>query len=195
VTADEQLRSELRGLRTNKIVIRCSRFRDSAKRPIDERCTRNAMRACPTGAASRSRDRRTRRSDENAHRPSRPQLLAERGVGYVTAAAFYLAWSHPGRCHSEAAYARLGGTAPVEVTSGQNQDRHRLNRGGDRQLDRALYFVAVTRQRCCPETKDYMARCTSEGKTEREATRCLKRFIARRVWRLLEHPELHLDTT
>ena len=51
-----------------------------------------------------------------------PQLIAERGVGYVTAAAFYLAWSHPGRCHSEAAYARLGGTAPVEVTSGQNQD-------------------------------------------------------------------------
>jgi hypothetical protein len=64
-----------------------------------------------------------------------PQLIAERGVGYVTAAAFYLASSHPGRCHSEAAYARLGGTAPIEVTSGQNQDRHRLCRGGDRQLN------------------------------------------------------------
>ena len=110
-----------------------------------------------------------------------PQLIAERGVGYVTAAAFYLAWSHPGRCRSEAAYPRLGGIAPIEVTSGQNQDRHRLNRGGDRQLDRALYFVAVTRQRCCPTAQDYMARRASEGKTEREATPCLKRFIARRV--------------
>jgi transposase len=196
VTADEQLRSELRGLRTSKIVARCSRFRDSAARPIDERCTRNAMRAL----ARRVQHLEAEIAEHDAAMKTlldraAPQLIAERGVGYVTAAAFYLAWSHPGRCHSEAAYARLGGTAPVEVTSGQNQDRHRLNRGGDRQLNWALYFVAVTRQRCCPITKDYMARRTSEGKTQREATRCLKRFIARRVWRLLEHPELHLDNT
>lgn len=196
VTADEQLRSELRGLRTNKIVDRCSRFRDSTKRPVDGRCTRNAMRAL----ARRIQHLDAEIAEHNTEMKTlidraAPQLIAERGVGYVTAAAFYLAWSHPGRCHNEAAFARLGGTAPIEVTSGQKQDRHRLNRGGDRQLNRALYFVAVTRQRCCPETKDYMARRTSEGKTEREATRCLKRFIARRVWRLLEHPELHLDTT
>ena len=82
-----------------------------------------------------------------------PQLLAERGIGYVTAAEFYIAWSHPGRCHSEAAFARLGGTSPVEATSGQNQTRHRLNRGGDRQLNRALYHVAITKQRCDPATK------------------------------------------
>lgn len=196
VTADEQLRSELRGLRTNKIVDRCSRFRDSAKRPLDQRCTRNAMRAL----ARRVRHLEAEIAEHDTAMKilidrAAPQLIAERGVGYVTAAAFYLAWSHPGRCHSEAAFARLGGTAPIEVTSGQNQDRHRLNRGGDRQLNRALYFVAVTRQRCCPITQDYLARRSSEGKTEREAIRCLKRFIARRVWRLLEHPELHLDTT
>jgi transposase len=196
VTADEQLRAELRGLRTNKIVARCSRFRDSAKRPVDERCTRNAMRAL----ARRIQHLEAEIADHDTAMKAlidraAPQLIAERGIGYVTAAAFYLAWSHPGRCHSEAAYARLGGTAPIEVTSGQNQDRHRLNRGGDRQLNRALYFVAVTRQRCCPITQDYMARRTSEGKTEREATRCLKRFIARRVWRLLEHPESCLDKT
>jgi transposase len=116
-----------------------------------------------------------------------PQLIAERGVGYVTAAEFYIAWSHPGRCHSEAAFARLGGSSPVEATSGQNQTRHRLNRGGDRQLNRALYHVAITKQRCDPATKAYIARRTAEGKTEREAIRCIKRFIARRVWRLLEH--------
>ena len=119
-----------------------------------------------------------------------PQLIAERGIGYVTAAAFYLAWSHPGRCRNEAAYARLSGSAPIEATSGQSQNRHRLNRGGDRQLNRALYFVAVTRQRCCPTTKAYIARRTSEGMTEREAIRCIKRFIARQVWRLLEHPPI-----
>ncbi len=196
VTADEQLRSEFRGLRTHKIVVRCSRFRDTQKRPIDERCTRNTMRAL----ARRIQHLNVEIADHNTAikaliDEAAPQLIAEPGIGYVTAAAFYLAWSHPGRCPSEAAYARLGGTAPIEVTSGQTQNRHRLNRGGDRQLNQALYFVAVTRQRCCPETKAYMTRRTSEGKTEREATRCLKRFIARRVWRLLEHPEHHLDTT
>ncbi len=95
-----------------------------------------------------------------------------------------------GRCHSEAAFARLGGTSPVEATSGQNQTRHRLNRGGDRQLNRALYHVAITKQRCDPATKSYIARRTADGKTEREAIRCIKRFIARRVWRLLEHPSI-----
>ncbi len=196
VTADDQLRGELRGLRTNKIVARCSRFRNSNARPVDQRCTRNAMRALArriqhleAEIAEHDTEMKTL-LDEAA-----PQLLAERGIGHVTAAVFYLAWSHPGRCRSEAAFARLGGAAPIEMTSGLNQDRHRLNRGGDRKLNWALYFVAVTRQRCCPETKAYMDMRTSQGKTEREATRCLKRFIARRVWRLLEHPEIHLDKT
>ena len=111
-----------------------------------------------------------------------PQLIAQRGVGYVTDAEFYIAWSHPGRCHSEAAFARLGARhLPVEATSGQNQTSHRLNLGGDGQLNRALYHVAITKQRCDPTTKAYIARRTAEGKTEREAIRCIKRFIARRV--------------
>ena len=76
------------------------------------------------------------------------------------------------------------------ATSGQNQTRHRLNRGGDRQLNRALYLVAVTKQRCDPATRAYIARRVAEGKTEREAIRCIKRFLARRVWRLLEHPPI-----
>jgi transposase len=84
----------------------------------------------------------------------------------------------------------LGGTSPVPATSGQNQMRHRLNRGGDRQLNRALYLVAVTKQRCDPDTRVYIARRIAEGKTDREAIRCVKSFVARRVWRLLEHPRL-----
>ncbi len=78
----------------------------------------------------------------------------------------------------------------MPATSGQNQTRHRLNRCGDRQLNRALYLVAVTKQRCDPVTKAYIVRRVAEGKTEREAIRCIKRFIARRVWRLLEHPPI-----
>jgi transposase len=191
VTSDEELRRELRGLRTEHLVARCARFREIVARDVDQRCTRAAMRALARriqhlDGEVADHDRALKQLLDEAA----PQLIAERGIGYVTAAAFYLAWSHPGRCRNEAAYARLAGSAPIEATSGQSQNRHRLNRGGDRQLNRALYLVAITRQRCCPTTKAYIARRTGEGMTEREAIRCIKRFIARRVWRLLEHPRI-----
>ena len=120
-----------------------------------------------------------------------PQLVAEFGIGYITAATFYLAWSHLGRCGSEAAFS-LAGAAPIEATSGQNQQRHRLCRTGDRKLNQALHVVALVRKRAYSTTRAYIARRTSEGETDRAATRCIKRYIARRVWRLLEHP---LDRT
>jgi transposase len=116
-----------------------------------------------------------------------PQLLDEAGIGHVTAATFVLAWSHHGRCRNEAAFARLAGAAPIPATSGQTQNRHRLNRRGDRRVNHALYIVAVTRLQRDPATRAYMARRLAEGKTKREVIRCLKRYIARQVWRLLEH--------
>ena len=159
VTADETIRSPLRGLRTNQQVAACARFRDRSSADIAQRCTRACLRALARriehlDAEVDDHDRVLKELLDQAA----PQLLAERGIGYVTAAAFYIAWSHPGRCHSEAAFARLGGTSPVEATSGQNQSRHRLNRGGDRQLNRALYLVAITKQRCNPATKAHIAR-------------------------------------
>jgi transposase len=193
VTADDQLRDELRELSTARLVNRCGRFRDGDQRTIEARHTRLAMRALARriqhlDSEVADHDRLLKALIDEAA----PQLLAEPGIGYVTAAAFYLAWSHPGRCRNEAAFARLGGVAPIEATSGQNQTRHRLCRRGDRQLNRALYLVAITRKRIHPATRDYIARRTSEGKTDREAIRCIKRYIARRVWRALERP---LDTT
>jgi transposase len=117
-----------------------------------------------------------------------PQLLAEVGVGVVTAARVIVSWSHPGRCRSEAAFARLGGVAPIEATSGQVQVRHRLSRGGDRGLNRALHTIIITRCRQHDATRAYIARRVAEGKTPREARRCLKRYLARHLYRLLEHP-------
>ncbi len=196
VSADEELRGSLRGLRTSQQVARCARFREGASMSIEGRGTRLSMRALARRIEHLNdeiddHDRALKTLlDDTA-----PQLLTERGIGYITAAAFYLAWSHPGRCRSEAAFARLGGTSPVEETSGQKQTCHRLNRGGDRQLNRALYLVAVTRRRCDPATRAYIARRAADGISERFAIRCLKRFIARRVWRLLEHPESALDKT
>ena len=105
-------------------------------------------------------------------------------------AVHYIAWSHPGRCRNEAAFARLAGVAPLEASSGQNT-RHRLNRRGDRQLNRALHTIAVTRSRYCPHTQAYIAKRTAEGKTPRKAQRCLKRYIARQIYRLLQHPKIN----
>jgi transposase len=117
----------------------------------------------------------------------RPDLLDHIGIGTIVAATVLCAWSHPGRIHSEAAFAMLAGVAPIPATSGQTTTRHRLNRHGDRQLNRALHTIALTRIRHDPATRDYVARRTAEGKTSREIKRCLKRYIARDLYRLLEH--------
>jgi transposase len=188
VTADESLRAQLRGMRIAGQVAECVKFRDRPCGPVHERATRTAMRSLARRIQllEAEIDEHDRALKQLLDRTA-PQLIAERGVGYVTAAQFYIAWSHRGRCHSEAAFARLGGTSPVPATSGQNQTRHRLNRGGDRQLNWALHMVAVTKHRCDPATRAYIARRTAEGKTEREAIRCIKRYLARRIWRLLEH--------
>jgi len=106
-----------------------------------------------------------------------------------------VSWSHPGRCRNDGAYARLAGAAPIEATSGQRQNRHRLNRGGDRQLNRALHTIVITRLRVDPTTRAYIERRVAQGKTPREARRCLKRYIARRLFRLLETTHQPLDTT
>ena len=116
----------------------------------------------------------------------RPDLLDQLGIGPIVAATVLCAWSHPGRIHSEAAFAMLAGASPIPANSGQVTTRHRLNRYGDRQLNRALHTIALSRIRYDQPTRDYVARRTSEGKTAREIKRCLKRYIARDLYRLLE---------
>jgi transposase len=114
-----------------------------------------------------------------------PGLLAKRGVGPVSAATAIIAFSHPGRFHSEAAFAALAGTSPVPTGSGQTSGRHRLNRGGDRQLNRAIHTIARSRMTTDPTTRAYAERRHAEGKTNREIIRCLKRYIARQLYREL----------
>ena len=114
-----------------------------------------------------------------------PGLLAERGVGVISAAAILNAWSHPGRLRSEAAFAALAGVAPIPASSGQTV-RHRLNRFGDRQLNRALHTIVLSRLMHDAETRAYATRRSSEGRTPREIKRCLKRHLARRLFKLLE---------
>ena len=113
-----------------------------------------------------------------------PGLTSRYGVGPVSAAQAIVSFSHPGRCRSEAAFAALAGTSPIPASSGQTV-RHRLNRGGDRALNRAIHAIAIVRMRSCPRTRAYVARRTAEGKTTREIRRCLKRYIARELYRHL----------
>jgi transposase len=122
-----------------------------------------------------------------------PGLTSRPGIGPVTAAQAIVSFSHPGRCRHDAAFARLAGTSPLEASSGRTT-RHRLNRGGDRQLNRAIHVIAVTRMRTCARTRAYVARRTAEGKTTPEIRRCLKRYITRELYRALT-TTMTLDNT
>ncbi len=111
-------------------------------------------------------------------------LLDETGYGPVTVATCLTAWSHQGRLTSEAAFAALAGVNPIPASSG-NTVRHRLNRGGDRRLNKALHTIALTRMAHDPTTREYVERRRHEGRTNREIRRCLKRYIARHIYRAL----------
>jgi transposase len=111
-------------------------------------------------------------------------LLDKFGVGPVSAAQAIVSFSHPGRCRNEAAFAALAGVSPLQASSGRTV-RHRLNRGGDRQLNRALHDIVKTRWRDCPRTHAYIAARRAEGKSDPEIRRCLKRYVARELFRAL----------
>ena len=116
-----------------------------------------------------------------------PQLLDEPGFGPLTAAKLIGEIAGVQRFATEAKLARAAGIAPIPVSSGKT-NRHRLDRGGNRQINTTIHRIALTRARCHPETQDYIARKRAEGKTGLEAMRCLKRHLARRIWHLLQPP-------
>ena len=116
-----------------------------------------------------------------------PRLLAEPGCGVLTAAKLIGEIAGIDRFASDAKLARIAGAAPIPASSGRT-DRHRLDRGGNRQLNCALHRLAVTKGRLEPDTAAYLARKQAQGKSRREALRCLKRHLVRRVWRLLQPP-------
>ena len=117
-----------------------------------------------------------------------PQLLAEPGFGPLTTGKLIGEIAGAQRFTTDAKLARAGGIAPIPVSSGKT-NRHRLDRGGNRQINTAIHRVAVTRARCHPETRAYIERKRAEGKTNREAMRCLKRHLTRRIWHLLQPPD------
>jgi transposase len=137
-------------------------------------------------------ERELAREIEKLIRTLAPQLLEQPGVGPLAAAQVLLSWSHRGRIRSEAAFARLAGCAPIPASSGQTV-RYRLDRNGDRRLNRALHMILVTRRRAHAPTIAYIERRINDGKSRPEANRCLKRYLARSLYRLFEHAPTTLD--
>jgi transposase len=185
--APDQLRSELRGRTTDMQIKTCASLRDRPTRDIEHRTTVRGLRA-----TARRIQLLTDEADELEREiadlvtQAQPQLMTLPGVGPISAAQILISWSHPGRLRSEAAFANLAGAAPIPASSGLT-NRHRLNRGGDRQLNRALHTIVLTRSRTDADTRAYITRRTGEGKTPRDIKRSLKRILARKIFRLLEH--------
>jgi len=184
VTAPEPLRKQLRGLATPALVTTCVNL------PADESDLsdpQHAINAALHAIATRIQQL-TAEITQASNRlgplvaTTAPRLSALRGVGPdVAGRLLTAAGDNPDRLRSEAAFAHLCGVAPIPASSGKTQ-RHRLNRGGDRAANSALYTATLSRLRHDPTTRAYAQRRTAEGKTTKETIRCLKRYLARDVY-------------
>jgi transposase len=196
VSAPSELREDFRRDSTVRLLARCARLRSSRAADPEHRATILALRTTARRALTLQAEADTLEHELAALvLELAPDILAEPGVGTISAAQLLVAYSHHGRLRSEAAFAALAGTAPIPASSGQIV-RYRLNRGGDRQLNRALHTITISRLRHDPTTRAYATRRTAEGKSPREIKRCLKRYLSRHLFRLLDaNPNLHPNPT
>jgi transposase len=189
VTAPEQVRHQLAGLSRERQVDVAARFR-----PRDLAGPAEGVRAAMASVARRHQAlsaeiaRLDAALEELLTHAAPKELLAKQGVAtQVAATLLATTGDNPSRVRKEASFAALCGASPVDASSGK-QLRHRLNRGGDRQANSALWTIAMTRLAHDPRTKAYPARRTAEGKTKKEIIRCLKRYIAREIYKALCRP-------
>ena len=188
VTAPEQVKRQIGGLKLKARVRVCARWRPGQAETTvayAKKALRHlARRYQALDAEINQLEADIRRLCAEAN----PALLAAKGVGPDTASALLAAaGDNPGRMKSEKSFAALCGASPVQASSGQTI-RHRLNQGGNRQANSALWRIATARMRTDPATQQYVARRRAEGKNKREIIRCLKRHIAREIYRLLTNP-------
>ena len=186
VTAPTDLRDQLRGLPKNKLIAAAARLRPSTDREVLA-----AVKRSLRGLARRCQHLDTEIAELDAAldelvSAAAPRLVSLFGFGTDTAGQLVVtAGDNPHRLRSEAAFSMLCGSSPRPAGSGKTNGRHRLNRGGDRQANAALYRVAIVRMRWHQPTRDYVERRTKEGKTRLEIIRCLKRYIAREAYAAL----------
>ncbi len=189
VTAPPELREPLDGLSKMALIDRCAGLRPG---PVTTptAATKHALRALARRWLTLTEEIKTHDELlETLTARHAPQLVAQFGIGADTAAEMLmLAGDNPQRIRSEAAFAKLCGACPVPASSGKTV-RYRLNRGGHRQANAALYRVVIVRMRFHQPTIDYVARRTAEGKSKAEIIRCVKRFLAQEIYHLIRPPE------
>jgi transposase len=186
VTAPEELRHRLRGLSTKELVSVAAHFRFGDNPRDVPTATKFALRS--VGRRYEALSAELAELDAHLDRlvaQAAPELVSLPGIGTDAAATLLIvAGDNPQRLRSEASFASLCGVAPIEASSGKVV-RHRLNLGGNREANRALYMICLARMRRDRRTQKYVARRTAEGKSKREIIRCLKRYIAREAYRVL----------
>jgi transposase len=193
-TAPELIRAELRDLNVYRLLERASGYRPGAKRDVMS-LTKFTLRTL----ARRAMTLEAEVAELDAIlgplvADTAPELLGRLGLGVETASALLVAaGDNPERLRNEATFAHLCGASPLDASSGK-QERHRLNRGGDRQANSALWKSVISRMVYDPRTRDYIDRRVKEGLSKKEAIRCLKRFIAREVYNHLPRQQLALDS-
>jgi transposase len=196
VTADPALREALSGLGAKALVRRCSTLAEPTQDGISQRATVYVLR----GLSQRILALTAEANQAEAHmnellQQHAPDLIARTGIGPDSAAALLIvAGDNHDRIRTEASFAALCGVSPVEASSGNTQ-RRRLNRGGDRRANAALYRIVLSRLRWDTRTQAYMTRRLAEGRTRREIVRCLKRYVAREVFALIAGSTLPVVST
>ncbi|WP_371744502.1 IS110 family transposase [Georgenia sp. TF02-10] len=189
VTAPEKIRAQVRNLTDTELLTRLAATRPAPATAGVEAATLTALRHLARRHRYLTEEITELEADlDTLLRRAAPALLATKGIGTVTAAQLLVtAGDNPDRLTSEGSFAALCGAAPIPASSGKTV-RYRLNRGGDRHANAALYRIVLVRMSCDPRTKAYVAKRTTEGKDTKEIIRCLKRTIAREVYHLLTHP-------
>jgi transposase len=185
-TAPDTLRAQLRAKTVFQLVDQARRLRPGDDLADPANATKFALRQLARRVSDLNDEIHTLEAHlENLIRDVAPELVARKGIGVDTASALLIAaGDNPERLRSEAAWARLCGTGPIDASSGLQQ-RHRLNRGGNRQANQALWRIVMVRLSYDTATRTYVENRVKEGKTKREAIRCLKRYVAREVFHLL----------
>ncbi len=183
ITAPTELRDQLRGLKTQDLITTCARLRPTGQLADPAQGMKHTLRSL----ARRYQHLTAEISDLDTQlaplvERACPALLKLHGVGVETAAQLLIiCGDNPDRITSDAAFAALCGASPIPASSGGRQ-RYRLNRGGDRQANRALHAIAITRMATCPKTRAYVHKRTTDGLSKKDILRCLKRYIARETY-------------
>jgi transposase len=193
-TAPEPIRAELRNLNVYRLLEHASAYRPGQRHDVASLTKRTLRMLARRARALEAEVTELDAILEPLVAETAPALVARPGLGTDCASALLVAaGDNPERLRNEATFAHLCGVAPLDASSGKHE-RHRLNRGGDRQANSALWHIVITRMVNDPHTRRYIERRMKQGLTKKETFRCLKRYIAREVYHHLPRPHLTLDS-